>query len=132
MDVLANYTTYDTCYKIAKTNEEENPEVPTSRASKSIRRFASEHPYNIEKKSAEIVTTFLEVTKKAIRGKGKMMVVTDSRLAAVRYFKAINQFLIDNDIKGIHVMIAFYQRTTEESTSRFFQKKSCLFSSPFG
>ena len=107
MDVLANYTTYDTCYKIAKTNEEENPEVPTSRASKSIRRFASEHPYNIEKKSAEIITTFLEVTKKAIRGKGKMMVVTDSRLAAVRYFKAINHFLVDNDIKGIHVMIAF-------------------------
>lgn len=107
MDVLANYTTYDTCYKIAKNDEDENPEVPTSRASKQIRRFASEHPYNIEKKSAEIVATFLEVTKKAIRGKGKMMVVTDSRLAAVRYFKAINQYLEENEIKGVHVMVAF-------------------------
>lgn len=107
MDVLANYTTYDTCYKIAKRDEDENPEVPTSRASKSIRRFASEHPYNIEKKSAEIVTTFLEVTKKAIRGKGKMMVVTDSRLAAVRYFKAVNQYLEDNEIKGVLPMVAF-------------------------
>ena len=107
MDVLANYTTYDTCYKIAKNEEVENSEVPTSRASKSIRRFASEHPYNIEKKSAEIVTTFLDVTRKAIRGKGKMMVVTDSRLAAVRYFKAVNQYLEDNEIKDVHVMIAF-------------------------
>lgn len=107
MDVLANYTTYDTCYKIAKNEEVENSEVPSSRASKSIRRFASEHPYNIEKKSAEIVTTFLEVTQKAIRGKGKMMVVTDSRLAAVRYFKAINDFIRENDIKGVLPMVAF-------------------------
>ena len=107
MDVLANYTTYDTCYKIAKTNEDDNPEVPTSRASKSIRRFASEHPYNIEKKTAEIVTTFLEVTRHAILGKGKMMVVTDSRLAAVRYYNEINKYLNVHGIDGVHVMIAF-------------------------
>ena len=37
-------------------------------------------------KSAIIVETFRDVTKKKIKGKGKMMMVTASRLAAVRYF----------------------------------------------
>lgn len=107
MDTLANYTTYQTCYNIAKKNEEENPEVPTAKASKALKRFASAHPYNIEKKSAEIVTTFLEVTQKSIDGKGKMMVVTDSRLAAVRYFHAVKEYIRENDCGDILVMIAF-------------------------
>lgn len=107
MNVLENYTTYKTCFSIARNDAEENEEVPTSRASKSIRRFVSDNPYNIEKKSVEIISTFLDVTKKAIRGKGKMMVVTDSRLAAVRYFNTVNTLLKENDIKDVHVMIAF-------------------------
>lgn len=107
MDVLANYTTYKTCYNIAQKDSDENPEVPTSKASKAIRRFASSHPYNIEKKSAEIVTTFMDVTRKSIGGKGKMMVVTDSRLAAVRYFKTVNEFIQENECGDIHVMVAF-------------------------
>lgn len=107
MDTLANYTTYQTCYNIAKKNEDENPEVPTAKASKALKRFASAHPYNIERKSAEIVTTFLEVTRKAIDGKGKMMVVTDSRLAAVRYFHAVKEYIRENDCGDILVMIAF-------------------------
>lgn len=107
MNVLENYTTYKTCFSIARNDAEENEEVPTSRASKSIRRFVSDNPYNIEKKSVEIISTFLDVTKKAIRGKGKMMVVTDSRLAAVRYFNTVNRLLKENDINDVHVMIAF-------------------------
>ena len=38
--------TYDTCFKIAKTTEE-NPDVPSSRAAKVIRKYQELHPYNI-------------------------------------------------------------------------------------
>ena len=37
MDVLANYTTYKTCYKVAK-NTPDNPEVPASKAMKLMTR----------------------------------------------------------------------------------------------
>ena len=84
MDVLQNYMTYHTCFKIAKTIPD-NPEVPASRAAKVIRRFEELHPYNISQKAQIIVETFRSTTSKAIGGKGKMMVVTSSRLAAVRY-----------------------------------------------
>lgn len=106
MDVLANYTTYKTCYKIVN-NTEENPEVPQSQAAKLIRRYAELHPYNIQQKSAIIVETFREVTCKAIKGKGKMMVVTASRLAAVRYFYEVQKYIREKGYSDLDVMIAF-------------------------
>lgn len=106
MDVLANYTTYKTCYKVAK-NTPDNPEVPASKAMKLIRRYAELHPYNIQQKAQIIVETYREVTRKAIDGKGKMMVVTASRLAAVRYFHAVQKYIKDEGYDDLQVMIAF-------------------------
>ena len=106
MDVLANYTTYKTCYKVAK-NIPDNPEVPASKAMKLIRRYAELHPYNISQKAAIIVETFREVTSKAIGGKGKMMVVTASRLAAVRYFQEVQKYIRQQGYDSLQVMIAF-------------------------
>ena len=74
LDVLQNYTTYKTCYQIAK-NTADNPDVPQSKALKTIKKYEELHPYNIQQKSAIIVETFRDVTKKKIKGKGKMMVV---------------------------------------------------------
>ena len=91
LDVLQNYTTYKTCYQIAK-NTKDNPEVPQSKALKTIKRYEELHPYNIQQKSKVIVETFRDVTKKKIKGKGKMMVVTSSRLAAVRYYHEIQNY----------------------------------------
>lgn len=106
MDVLANYTTYKTCYKVAK-NTPDNPEVPASKAMKLIRRYTELHPYNIAQKAAIIIETFREVTCKAIGGKGKMMVVTSSRLAAVRYFRAVEEYIKQQGYDNLQVMIAF-------------------------
>ena len=106
MDVLANYTTYKTCYKVAK-NTPDNPEVPASKAMKLIRRYTELHPYNISQKAAIIIETFREVTSKAIGGKGKMMVVTSSRLAAVRYFRAVEEYIKQQSYDNLQVMIAF-------------------------
>lgn len=106
MDVLAHYTTYKTCYKIAK-NTRDNPDVPSYQAAKLIRRYAELHPYNIQQKAAIIVETFREITSKAIKGKGKMMVVTSSRLAAVRYLKTIQAYIQTKQYKELLVMAAF-------------------------
>lgn len=106
MDVLSNYSTYKTCYDIEKADAEAQEEVPSSKAAKAIRRFAVEHPYNIQQKSQVIVDTFETVTKNSIKGQGKMMVVTESRLAAVRYFKEVKR-LARMKNPDILVMIAF-------------------------
>lgn len=117
LDVLQNYMTYKTCYKIAK-NMEENPDVPASRTAKLIKKYQELHPYNISQKSQIIVETFRETTRDKIGGKGKMMVVTSSRLAAVRYQKAIKAYIEENGYTDIGVLVAF-SGTVEDGGESF-------------
>ena len=106
LDVLQNYMTYATCFKIAK-NTPENPELPESRATKIIRKYERLHPYNISQKAQIIVETFRETTRHKIGGRGKMMVVTDSRLAAVRYFHAVKQYIAEQGYFTMDALVAF-------------------------
>jgi type I restriction enzyme R subunit len=106
LDVLQNYMTYSTCFKIAK-NTQENPELPESRATKIIKKYEKLHPYNISQKAQIIVETFRETTRHKIGGKGKMMVVTDSRLAAVRYFHEIKRYIKEQNYTDMDVLTAF-------------------------
>ena len=131
MDVLANYTTYRTCYKIAK-NTPDNPEVPASKAMKLIRRYAELHPYNIAQKASIIVETFREVTSKAIGGKGKMMVVTASRLAAVRYFHEVQKYIEQQGYDELQVMIAFSGTITDPEVPEVEFSESSMNTDPDG
>lgn len=106
LNVLQNYMTYSTCFKIAK-NTAENPELPESRATKIIKKYEKLHPYNISQKAQIIVETFRSTTRYKIGGKGKMMVVTDSRLAAVRYFHEIKRYVESQRYTDVDVLIAF-------------------------
>jgi len=106
LNVLQNYMTYSTCFKIAK-NTPDNPELPESRATKIIKRYEKLHPYNISQKAQIIVETFRNTTRHKIGGRGKMMVVTDSRLAAVRYFHEVKRYIEAQKYTDVDVLIAF-------------------------
>ena len=113
MDVLQNYMTYKTCFKIAK-NTNDNPELPASRTSKEIRKYEELHPYNISQKAAIIVETFMGTTRHKINGKGKMMVVTSSRLAAVRYYHEIKRIIEERGYSdAMDVLAAFSGSITD-------------------
>ena len=106
LDVLQNYMTYKTCFKIANSTPE-NPEVPASRASKVIKKYQQLHPENIRQKSEIIVETFMTTTRTKINGRAKMMVVTASRPAAVLYFKEIKRYAKDQGYAEVKPMVAF-------------------------
>lgn len=106
LDVLQNYMTYKTCFKIAK-NAPENPEVPASSASKVIKKYQQLHPENIRQKSEIIVETFRTTTRTKINGKAKMMVVTASRPAAVLYYKEVRRYAEEMGYTDIKPMVAF-------------------------
>lgn len=105
-DVLANYMTYKMCFRIAKDTPE-NPELPESEARKAIKRFESLHPYNLQQKTAIMVEYYLEMTKNKIGGKAKAMVVTASRLHAVRYFKEFKRYIERRGYGNLDVLVAF-------------------------
>lgn len=106
LNVLQNYMTYNTCFRIAK-NTEDNPELPESRATKIIKKYEKLHPYNISQKAQIIVETFRDTTRHKIGGRGKMMVVTDSRLAAVRYFHEVKRYIQEQQYVDVDVLVAF-------------------------
>ena len=106
LDVLQNYMTYNTCFQIAKTIPD-NPDVPGNRAAKVIKKFEELHPYNISQKAQIIVETFLGTTRHKIGGRGKMMVVTSSRLAAVRYYHEVKRYIEEQGYTDIGVLVAF-------------------------
>lgn len=111
LDVLQNYMTYKTCFKIAK-NAPDNPEVPASSASKVIKKYQQLHPENIRQKSEIIVETFRSTTRTKINGKGKMMVVTASRPAAVLYFLEIKRYAAEMGYDDVKPMVAFSGEVT--------------------
>ena len=106
LDVLQNYMTYSTCFKIAKTIPD-NPDLPASRAAKLIRKYEELHTYNISQKAKIIVETFRETTSHKIGGRGKMMVVTSSRLAAVRYFHEVKRYIAEQGYDDVQILAAF-------------------------
>lgn len=112
LDVLQNYMTYDTCFKIAKTIED-NPDVPGSRAAKVIRRFEDLHPWNVSQKAQIIVETYMGTTRHKIGGRGKMMVVTSSRLAAVRYCHECRRYIAEKGYDDVGVLVAFSGSVTD-------------------
>ena len=111
MNVLENYTTYKNCYKIIQESLDD-PQVFASKSAKLIRRYEELHPHNLQQKAQIIVETYMDRTRNAINGRGKMMVVTASRLAAVRYFHEIKRYIEneakkDEAYKNLEIFIAF-------------------------
>lgn len=106
LDVLKNYMTYKTCFKIAKETED-NPSLPSSVATRTIKNYQSLHPYNLQQKTAIIIEQFREVTKKKIGGRAKAMVVTASRLHAVRYYHEFKNYIERKGYKDVDILVAF-------------------------
>ena len=106
LDVLANYTTYKTYYRLIKSIEDD-PEVDKRKAARALARFMSLHPHNIAQKTEVMVEHFRLFTMHKIGGKAKAMVVTSSRLHAVRYKQSFDRYIAEKGYRGIKTLVAF-------------------------
>lgn len=108
LDVLKYYTTIKEAFKLIKISND-NPELIEGPASKALFKYYKTHGYTITQKTEMIMTNFLENCRYQIDGKGKAMVVADSRANAVRYYFAIKKYLKEHpdESAGCDVMVAF-------------------------
>lgn len=106
LDVLQNYTTYKTYYRLVKSIEDD-PRVDKSKAARALARFMSLHPHNIAQKTEVMVEHFRQFTMHRIGGRAKAMVVTSSRLHAVRYKQAFDRYIAEKGYTGIKTLVAF-------------------------
>ena len=105
MDVLKNYTTYATYFKLLKACEDD-PNVERKKAARALARFMRLHPHNIAQKTEVMVEHFNAVTRHKIGGKAKAMVVTGSRLEAVRYKQSFDRYIAEKGY-AIKTLVAF-------------------------
>jgi len=106
LDVLLNYTTYKTYYRLIKSIEDD-PKVDKRKAARALARFMSLHPHNIAQKTEVMLEHFRHFTMHKIGGRAKAMVVTSSRLHAVRYKQAFDKYISEKGYKGIRTLVAF-------------------------
>ncbi len=106
LDVVKNYTTYKTYYRVAKAIEAD-PNLPKKKGVRAIAKFMSLHPHNIEQKTEVMVEHFRRKVRTHLAGQAKAMVVTSSRLHAVRYMQAFQRYFTENNYSDIRALVAF-------------------------
>lgn len=106
LDVLANYVTYETYWRIEKAVAED-PEFESKKAQAAIARFVSLHEHNLAQKAEIIVEHFRTHVAHRIGGKAKSMVVTSSREHAVRYKQALDTYVAEHGYDAVRVLVAF-------------------------
>ncbi len=105
LDVLASYFTYQTYWNIEK-KVAEDPRYDPAKARAAIARFVSLHETNLTQKAEVIIEHFREHVRHRIGGRAKAMVVTASRLHAVRYAQALRAYCNTHG-HDIGVLVAF-------------------------
>ncbi len=133
LDVLRHYCTYGMYFRLSKAIEDD-PELNKRKAAVAIGRFVSLHPHNIAQKTEIIIEHFRTVVRHKIGGKAKAMVVTGSRLHALRYYLAFKTYLKEKGYADIVPLVAFsgkvmdpdsgyYDGATEAELNGFGEKE---------
>jgi type I restriction enzyme R subunit len=112
LDVLRHYVTYATYYKLVHAGEED-PQVERKKAAQALARFLKLHPHNIAQKTEVMVEHFHAFTRHRIGGRAKAMVVTSSRMAAVRYKQAFDRYIKEKGY-AIRSLVAFSGTVQDE------------------
>jgi type I restriction enzyme R subunit len=99
------YTTYRAFYRLVKAVEDD-PKVNKKKATSELARFMSLHPHNVAQKTQVMVEHFRQKVRHKIGGRAKAMVVTSSRLHAVRYKQAFGKYIAEQKY-DIGVLVAF-------------------------
>ena len=105
LDVLRHYTTYATYFRLLKACPED-PNVERKKAARALAQYLRLHPHNIAQKTRVMVEHFQAVTRHRIGGRAKAMVLTGSRLEAVRYKQGFDRYIKDKGYQ-IRTLVAF-------------------------
>lgn len=106
LDVLKNYTTYKTYFKVNKKIAG-NKEYKKKKTQRAILKYADLQPENIEGKVEIIIEHFLDKVAWQLNGTAKAMVIADSREGAVRYKQAFDKYISEHNIPDLHTLVAF-------------------------
>lgn len=122
LDVLKNYTTYHTYFKLVKSIEED-PEYDKKAAKRKIAKFIGTDERTIEKKAEVMLDHFMNavIATRKINGHAKAMIVTASRKSAVEYKRVMDRLLAEKNVP-FKALVAFsgdIEGATEDSLNDY-------------
>lgn len=107
LDVLQNYTSYKLAFRLAHDGRElDDKAVERAAAMKGLMQWVRLHPYNIASKVQIVVEHYRENVQPLLAGRAKAMVVVGSRKEAVRWQKAIGEYIARRNYP-LGVLVAF-------------------------
>ena len=113
LDVLAGYITYKRFFRLAKSVADD-PDVDKRKAASALARFVNLHPSNISQKTEIIIEHFRRCVMHQLGGRAKAMVVTGSRLQAVRYKQAFDTYIAAKGYADIRCLVAFSGEVSDD------------------
>ena len=115
---ILNYTPYRVAYKLAHGGKDwDEATVDKAEGIKALHRWVRLHPHNIAQKVEIVVEHFRETVGHRLGGRAKAMVVTASRLEAVRYKIEIDKYIQSRAYKDLATLVAFSGDVTDPSLS---------------
>lgn len=114
LDVLKGYTTYGFAFKLEQ--EGDDKAVKSGKAKTKLFRYAQLHPTSIAQKVTVIVEHFRLHVMHLLGGQAKAMVVSDSRVGAVRYKKAFDAYISKMKYTDCKALVAFSGDVTDEES----------------
>jgi len=105
LDVLASYSTYSAYWRLLKKIEDD-PRYDKSKAQYLLKSFVEVHPHAIREKVRIMIEHFAAQVQNEIGGKAKAMIVTRSRLHALRYKLAVDTYLTERGLP-FKALVAF-------------------------
>ncbi len=130
LDVLQNYTTYRSYFELVKTWQQDDKEYEKKKAQRLLFGYVEKHEHAIKLKTQTMAEHFHAHIEHLIGGHAKAMVVTKSRLHAVRYKQAFDLYLREAGL-NYRSVVAFSgtvidngREYTESSMNGFAEKQT--------
>lgn len=111
LDVLKSYTTFKSMFELVgdKSLDEalDEKEYDKKKALRLMMKYVNDDPYTISYKADMMLAHFMDRTISKIDGKAKAMIVTSSRVNAVRYKQYIDKKLQQSYGGKVSALVAF-------------------------
>lgn len=123
LDVLKNYMSWKRYYKLIKRSEIDDKEYDKKKTVRLLSSYVDLQDHAIEKKARVMIEHFISQTQNEIQGKARAMLVTRSRLHAVRFKRKFDDILREMKIP-YGALVAFSGTVTDAETGQDYTKEN--------
>jgi type I restriction enzyme, R subunit len=122
-DVLKNYMSWKRYYKLIKRTEIDDKEYEKKKTVRLLSSYVDLQDHAIEKKTRIMIEHFVAQTQNEIQGKARAMLVTRSRLHAVRFKRKFDDIMREMKLP-YSALVAFSGTVTDAETGQDYTKEN--------